>query len=146
MMKNGIDLFYCKGILGCRVIRFWFMQIRGLVTLQQGHKMMWNHKICNLWENIYSTALKFCRLDVLQELHIVIVVMSPQQHTPSQTSTFPKQTFLSLYCVMSTFVHTPTEWTSRANNTSLKRETLILLFGWRGPTIHCVAMEMSQWT
>ena len=30
--------------------------------------------------------------------------------------------------------------------TSLRRETLILPFGWRGPGAHCVAMEMSQWT
>ena len=45
-----------------------------------------------LW-NICASAksTKFCRVDVLQELHIVIVVMmSSWQHTPYQISTFLK--------------------------------------------------------
>ena len=36
-----------------------------------------NNKIWNISASTKSTGLKFCRVDVLQELHIVIVVMSP---------------------------------------------------------------------
>ena len=43
------------------------------------------------YTNTKSTGLKFFRVDVLQELHIVILLMvSPWQHTRYQTSTFPK--------------------------------------------------------
>ena len=35
---------------------------------------------------------------------------------------------------------------TRANNTSSRRKTLILLFEWRGIGAHCDALEMSQWT
>ena len=34
-----------------------------------------NNKIWNTCANTMSTGLKFCWVDVLQELHIVIVVM-----------------------------------------------------------------------
>ena len=51
------------------------MQIRGLVTSRCGHKMIQNNKIWNTCANTKSIRLKFCRVDVLQELHIVIVVM-----------------------------------------------------------------------
>ena len=37
--------------------------------------MMLNNKICNICGNTRSTGLKFCRVDVRQEPHIVIVVM-----------------------------------------------------------------------
>ena len=37
--------------------------------------MMKNNKIWNICRNTKTTGLKFCRVDVLQELHIVIVVM-----------------------------------------------------------------------
>ena len=50
-----------------------------------------NHKMWNICANIKSTGLKIFRIDVLQELHIVIVnMMSRYQHTRYQTSTFPK--------------------------------------------------------
>ena len=40
--------------------------------------MMYNNKIWNICANTKSTGLKFCRVYVLQELHIVILVkMSP---------------------------------------------------------------------
>ena len=38
------------------------------------HKVMEN-KIWNICENTKSTGLNFCKVDVLQELHVVIVVM-----------------------------------------------------------------------
>ena len=47
----------------------------GVVASQCGHKVMENHKIWNICANTKSTGLKFYRVDVLQELHIVIVVM-----------------------------------------------------------------------
>ena len=54
---------------------------------------------------------------------------------------------LSCACaVWYSYLLTHTEWTLGANNTSWRRETLILPFRWRGPAAHCVAMEMSQWT
>ena len=51
------------------------MQIRQLVASQGGHKMKGNHKIWNICATTTSTGLKFCRVDVLTELHIVIVAM-----------------------------------------------------------------------
>ena len=45
------------------------------MTSQDGHKVMQGHKIWNMCANAKLTGLKFCRADVLQELHIVIVVM-----------------------------------------------------------------------
>ena len=57
-MKND-PLFYCYSTL----IRFWFMQIRGFVTSQSSDVK--SQKIKYLCK--YS-GLKFCRVDVLQEL------------------------------------------------------------------------------
>ena len=37
-------LFYCDSTLGCPVIHDCFMQIRGLVMPQGGHKMLLNYK------------------------------------------------------------------------------------------------------
>ena len=45
------------------------------MTSQCEHKMIQNNKIWNTCTNTKSIGLKFCRVDVLQELHIVIVVM-----------------------------------------------------------------------
>ena len=47
------------------------------MTSQDGHKMMAreNHEIWNVCANTRSTGLQFCWVDVLQELHIVIVIM-----------------------------------------------------------------------
>ena len=42
---------------------------------QCGYKVMSSHKKLNICANTTSTGLKFRRFDVLQELHIVIVVM-----------------------------------------------------------------------
>ena len=41
--------------------------------------MMKNCKIWNICANMKAAGLKFCRVDVLQELHIVtVVMMSPK--------------------------------------------------------------------
>ena len=43
------------------------------------------------YTNAKSTGLKFCRVDALQELRrVIVVMMSPQQHTCYQSSTFLK--------------------------------------------------------
>ena len=47
----------------------------GIVASQCRHKVMENHKIWNICANTKSTGLNFCTVDVLQELHIVIVVI-----------------------------------------------------------------------
>ena len=52
------------------------MQIRGLVKAQCGHKVMKSHKKLNICANTKSIGLKFCRFDVLQDPHIVLVVMT----------------------------------------------------------------------
>ena len=39
--------------------------------------MMQNNKIWNICASTKSTGLKFCRVDVLEELNILIVVMMP---------------------------------------------------------------------
>ena len=70
MMKTSIKFYF----MVVSYSRFWFIKIRGLVT-SCGHKMMQNHKTWNICANTKSKGLKFCRVDVLQELHIVIVVM-----------------------------------------------------------------------
>ena len=69
--------------------------------------------------------MRFCKVDVLQKLHIV---MSTQQHTRFQTSTFPKwkmphlllqsltDFLLLLLWNVQNYLLTPTEWTTRANN------------------------------
>ena len=59
------------------------------VTLWTQNVVKINNKIWNICANPKFTGLKFCRVDVLQELHIlVIVMMSPEQQTRYQTSTF----------------------------------------------------------
>ena len=59
--------------------------------LQCEHKVMQNNKIWNICANTKSTGFKFCRVYVLQELHILIVVMmSAKQHTHYQTFSFIK--------------------------------------------------------
>ena len=40
-----------------------------------GHKIMLNHKIWNIFVNMKSAGLRFRRVDVLPNLHIVIVIM-----------------------------------------------------------------------
>ena len=67
------------------------MQIRWLVMSWHGRKIMQNNEIWNICADTKSIGLNFCRVQVLQELDIVIVVMmSPQKHTCWHTSTFPK--------------------------------------------------------
>ena len=39
------------------------------------HKVVRNHKKLTICANTKSTGLKFCKVDVLQQLHILIVVM-----------------------------------------------------------------------
>ena len=70
-----ISLFLEYFIIGCRVI-----QDFGLCKLDD----LWRHVVDTKWckitkygisANTKSTGLKFCRVDVLQELHILIIVM-----------------------------------------------------------------------
>ena len=69
-------LFYCNSILGCRVIQdLGLCKLEDFVTSQGGHKIKGIHKIWNICANTTSTGLKFCRVDVLTELHILIVAM-----------------------------------------------------------------------
>ena len=42
---------------------------------QCGHKMMLTNKIWNICANTKFTGLKLCRVDMLQELHVVILIM-----------------------------------------------------------------------
>ena len=47
------------------------------MTSQCGHKVLLN-KVWNICANTKSTGLKFCRVDELQELHnLIVVMMSP---------------------------------------------------------------------
>ena len=48
------------------------MLIRGLVTSHSGYKSIQNHKMWNIFANTKSAGLKFCRVDVLPKLHIVL--------------------------------------------------------------------------
>ena len=50
------------------------MQIIGLVTSQCGHSDL-KSQILNICANTKSPGLKFCMVDEVQELHIVVVVM-----------------------------------------------------------------------
>ena len=45
------------------------------MTSHSGHKIVSNHKIWNIFACTKSGGLKFCRVDVLPKLHIVIVIM-----------------------------------------------------------------------
>ena len=52
------------------------------VTSQKVHKVVRNHKKLNICANTKSKGFKFCKVGVLQQLLILIVVMmSPWQHT-----------------------------------------------------------------
>ena len=140
------------------LIIIWFMQIRRLVTSQYAHKMMQNHKMRRTCANGKFSGLKLARVDVRQKLHLMIVVMmSPWQHTHYQTSTFLKwiMPYLLLQRLTDFLVHVLcndhicialSEWKSKANNSSWKRGTLTLPFWCLGPGAHCFAMEMSQRT
>ena len=79
--------------------------------------------------------------------------MSPQQHTRSQNSTFPKlklphlllQSGTDFLVLLLCNVHI------RSHPLNEQQEQIKLLeencyFEWRGPGAYCVAMEMSQWT
>ena len=86
------SLFYCDSILVCRVI-----QDFSLCKLVACDVTLWNQNDVKkqnmeiLSANTELIGFKFCRVDVLQELHILIIVMlSPQQHSHYQTSTFLK--------------------------------------------------------
>ena len=97
-MKNGV-YFIMIALLVAELykLKFWFMQIRGLARSQCGYKVMLSHKKLNICANAKSTGMKFRRIDVLQDLRIVTVVMtSPWQHTPYQASTFLKWKMPSL--------------------------------------------------
>ena len=59
----------------------------------------------------------------------------------------PESNGLSCACaVWFPLLVTPTEWTTRAKNSSWWRKTLSVPFEWRGPGTHGVAMKMPQWT
>ena len=136
-MKNG-PLFYCYSSL----IRFWFMQIRGFVTSQSSHVK--SQKIEYLCK--YSGS-KFCRVDVLQELlqcgyYVIRATYSSPDLYFLKTKNFLLQSLTDFLVPHSL---TPTEWSTKANNASWRRQTLILPFEWREPEVYCVAMETSQW-
>ena len=63
-------LFYCNSSLGCRVI-----QDNGLCKLDDLLRHNVDKKLCKITKYGISPGLKFCRVDVHQELHIMIVVM-----------------------------------------------------------------------
>ena len=146
-------LFYYDSTLGC-----WVIQDFDLSRLHD----LWRHPKWYITEqnleylhaSTESTGLKFCRVDVLEDLHIVIALRLyhrnksyslPDLYLPKMKTALVKQTLLCLWCVMSIFDSlTPTEWTTRANNTSWRRKMLIFPFEWRGPGVHCVGMEMSE--
>ena len=66
------------------------MQTRLFVMSQDGQNDVKSQTMEYLG-NSKSTGLKFCKVDVLEELHIVIVVMmSPYQLACYQTSAFLK--------------------------------------------------------
>ena len=74
MMKNGVYFI---------VIAFFFAELCKIlvyanymtcdVTLWTQNDV--NNKIWNICANTKSTGLKFCTVDMLQELHILIIVM-----------------------------------------------------------------------
>ena len=70
MMKN------CDSTLGCQVIQdFDLCKLDDLWTSFCGQKVVQNKIILNICASIKSTGMKFYRVDALQELHIVIVIM-----------------------------------------------------------------------
>ena len=66
MMKNGV-YFILIALLVAELFKI-------SVTSQKGHKVVRNYKKLNICANTKSRGLKFCRVDVLQQLHILIVV------------------------------------------------------------------------
>ena len=150
-------LFDCDSTLGSRVI-----QEFDLCKLDD----LWHHivdtkwckiTIWNICANNNSTGLKFFRVDVLQEPHILIMVMmSPKQHTCYQTSTFLKWKlpYLLLQSLTDFLVLVLCNVHIHSHPLNEQQEQITLLeggnsafpFEWRGPGTHCVTMEMSQCT
>jgi len=140
--------------------RIWFMQIGGLVASQYGHKVMQNHKMRRTFANRKSTGLKLARVDVRQELHLMIVVMmSPWQQTLYQTSTFPKwiMPYLLLQRLTDFLVHVLcndhirfalSEWKSKENNSSWKGNshfTLLMFRAWSPLCCHGNVTKDKPW-
>ena len=73
-MKNGIN-FIVIALFVAELFKILIYANKMSVTSQKGHKVVRNHRKLNICANTRSTGLKFCRVDVLQQLHILIVVM-----------------------------------------------------------------------
>ena len=73
MMKNGV-YFILIALLVAELFKILIYGNLISVTSQKGHKVVRNYKKLNICANTKSRGLKFCRVDVLQQLHILIVV------------------------------------------------------------------------
>ena len=61
-----------------------------------------------------------------------------------KNASFVALVFSGLSFACATYSLIPTEWTTRANNTSWRRKTLNLLFEWRGPRV-CREIQFFLW-
>ena len=74
MMKKGV-YFILIALLVAELFKILIYANKMSVTSEKGHKVVRNHKKLNICANTKSTGLKFCRVDVLPQLHILIAVM-----------------------------------------------------------------------
>ena len=74
MMKNGV-YFALIALLVAELFKILIYANSICVTSQKEHKVVQNHKKLNICANTLSRGLKLCKVDVLQQLHILIVVM-----------------------------------------------------------------------
>ena len=84
-------------------------------------------------DSSYDVTIATCSLPVLNLPKMInALFVAPEINT------------LSSACVVwCPYSLTPAELTTRSNNISWRRKTLILLFEWRGPAAHCVDISWN---
>ena len=68
MMKNGV-YFTVIALLVAELFKILIYANYICVTSQKVHKVVRNHKKINICANTKSTGLKFCKVNVLQQLY-----------------------------------------------------------------------------
>ena len=122
IMKNGI--YFVVIALLPSYSRFWFMQIRWLVTPHCGHKMMQNHKKCNISEDILCIELKLCTvITLVTKFQYMSIVTFPWQHNGLQALSIQKvksefSSFENCYCSSCSFSECEQIWTLYSTSTS----------------------------
>ena len=149
MMKNGV-YFIVIAFLVAKLFKILFYANQRTCDVTGLTQNDVKSQIWNAFANTQSTGLKFCRVDVMRELHIEIrcchsniLIPRPLHKLKNALFVAPESDRLSFACVTCTCSDLLNEHQELI--TLLKRRGILTLpFGWKGPGAHCVSMEMSQ--